>query len=139
MQVKNIVESIKSLWTSITTVETDINDLKKVKREILFNNQNNTSKTIQLNKSAYNYSYLYIEQSSNYNAIIPIYNDEQTNLRGTGGWTGPANAGTCHFYGTLSNGGMKLNVTYFRGLVHTANGDHNAGDDYDITLVVGVR
>lgn len=141
-QATGVIASVKQ---SKTESDTDtyscnyINAAEKPKRKVLFNNSSNTSKTIELSDSAYNYSYLYVHNSSNYSAMIPIYSDEQTNLRGVGGWSGPTNAGTNHFYGSLSNEGKTINVTYFRALVHTAGGTHNDGDDYDVTMVVGIR
>ena len=130
---------IEDLVNAIDDLESQIEELQKPKRVELFNNSNNQSKTIDLVDSAYNYSYLYIHNAANYNVIIPIYSDNQTNLRGVGGWTGAANGGTNHFYGSLSNEGKTINVTYFRALVHNANGNHNAGEDYNVTLIVGIR
>lgn len=84
MQVKDILNSIKKLWS-------EVENLKAPKRTVLFNNSENTSKTIQLTESAYNYSYLFVKDTENYNAIIPIYSNEQVNLRGIGGFSGPEN------------------------------------------------
>ena len=139
MILKNIVDSLKSLWTSLTNAETDITNLKKVTREVLFDDAENTSKTIKLNDSAYNYSYLYVDDGFNYNVIIPIYDSDQTELRGVGAWTGAENGGTNHFYGDLSNAGKTLNVTYFRSLVHNAAGNHNDGADRNVLKVIGVK
>lgn len=130
---------IFDILKKLTNAENRISAIEKPKRTVLFNNANNTSKTIQLSDSAYNYSYLYVHNASNYSAMIPIYSDEQTNLRGVGGWSGAANVGTNHFYGSLSNEGKTIDVSYFRALVHTAGGTHNDGDDYDVKLVVGIR
>lgn len=92
MILKNIVDSLKSLWTSLTNAETDITNLKKVTRDELFNNPSNESLTISLNKSVYDYSYIFVESSQQtYNVIIPIYDSSQTSFRGIGGWSGGAN------------------------------------------------
>lgn len=92
MKLKDIVNSIKSLYTRLTAAETIINDFKKVKREVLFNNPSNESLTISLNKPVYDYSYIYVESSQQtYNVIIPIYDSSQTSFRGIGGWSGDAN------------------------------------------------
>ena len=133
---KNDLDDLSSTVNDLTS---KITELQKPKRIELFNNSSNQSKTINLADSVYNYSYIYLQNAANYNVIIPIYSDNQTNLRGIGGWTGAENAGTNHFYGTLSNEGKTVNVTYFRAMVHNANGDHNEGADYDVTMVVGVR
>lgn len=130
---------LDDLSSTVNDLTSEITELKKPKRVELFNNSGNQSKTINLADSAYNYSYIYLQNAANYNVIIPIYSDNQTNLRGIGGWSGAENVGTNHFYGTLSNEGKVINVTYFRAMVHTANGNHNEGDDYDVTLVVGIR
>ena len=130
---------IYELDKRLISAENRISAVEKPKRTVLFNDSDNTSKTIQLLDSVYNYSYLYVHNTSNYSVMIPIYSDEQTNLRGVGGWSGAANVGTNHFYGSLSNEGKTINVTYFRALVHTAGGAHNDGDDYDVKLVVGIR
>lgn len=131
-QIFKILKRLESVENKISTAE-------KPKRTVLFSDSDNTSKAIQLSDSAYNYSYLYIHNASNYYAVIPIYSDSQQALRGIGGWSGDQNGGTNHFYGSLSNEGKTINATYFRALVHTAGGTHNSGDDYDVKLVVGIR
>lgn len=123
----------------LVSAENRISAVEKPKRTVLFNDSDNTSKTIELSDSAYNYSYLYVHNASNYGVMIPIYDNGQTNLRGVGGWSGAANVGTNHFYGSLSNEGKTIDVSYFRALVHIAGGTHNDGDDYDVKLVVGIR
>lgn len=130
--IKSILTSIKKLWS-------EVEDLKTPKRQALFSNPNNTSKTLNLSDSIYNYSYIYLHNASNYSVMIPIYQINQTNLRGVGGWSGESNVGSNHFYGTVSNNGKTINVTYFRAMVHNANGEHNEGDDYNVTLVIGIR
>lgn len=130
--IKSILTSIKKLWS-------EVEDLKTPKRQALFSNPNNTSKTLNLSDSIYNYSYIYLHNASNYSVMIPIYQINQTNLRGVGGWSGESNVGSNHFYGNVSNNGKTINVTYFRAMVHNANGDHNEGDDYNVTLVIGIR
>ena len=132
LTIKSILTSIKSLWS-------EVEDLKAPKRTVLFSNSNNTSKTLNLTDSIYNYSYIYLHNASNYNVMIPIYSNSQTNLRGVGAWSGASNVGTNHFYGTASNEGRTINVSYFRAMVHNANGNHDEGDDYDVTMVVGIR
>lgn len=132
LTIKSILTSLKSLWS-------EVESLKAPKRTVLFSNSNNTSKTLNLTDSIYNYSYIYLHNAANYNVIISIYSNEQVQLRGVGAWSGASNVGSNHFYGTASNGGKTINVSYFRAMVHNANGNHNEGDDYDVTMVVGIR
>lgn len=121
-----------------TNIENAIDDRKPI-RTVLFNDSSNTSLTIELSESAYNYSYLYINNSSNYYVMVPMWASNQSSLRGIGGWSGNTNVGSTHFYGTLSEDGKTLTVNYFTAMVHKASGNHNAGDDYDVKMVVGVR
>lgn len=114
-------------------------DALELGRTTLFSDSGNSSNVISLSDSAYNYSYLYIRNRSNYYVMVPIYADTQTALRGIGGWSGAANVGSTHFYADLSNSGRLLRVEYFRAMVHESNSNHNAGTDYKVTLVVGVK
>ena len=130
---------IEDLISAIEDLESKIAELQKPKRVELFNNSNNQSKTIDLVDSAYNYSYLYIHNAANYNAIVPIYAEDQTNLRGIGGFSGPENTGSTHFYGTISNEGKTINVEYFKSIAHNSAGNHSSSSDRNVFLVVGIR
>ena len=130
--IKNILNSIKNLTSKVTNLQTPI-------RTVLFDNSENTSKTIQLTESAYNYSYLFVKNAENYNAIIPIYSNEQENLRGIGGFSGSSNTGSTHFYGSLTNEGNTINVDYFLSIAHNSSGNHSASTSRDVLMVVGIR
>lgn len=113
---------------------------EKKQKVVLFNNPSNTANTVQLSDSAYNYSYLYVESSSQLHYVmLPIIKDGQIYLNGIGGWSGEANVGSTHFTGSLSNNGKTLTATYFKTMVHTESSSHSAGTDRKIVSVIGVR
>ena len=103
-------------------------------RKVIFNNSSNTSKTISLSDSVYNYSYLYVCSSSeSYYTIIPIYADSQTTFRGIGGWSGDANVGSTHTGGEFSNGGKTITFGEFRSIAHNASTSRN------VCKIIGIR
>lgn len=130
---------IKKILNSIANLTSKINDLQTPRRMVLFDDSENTSKTIQLTESAYNYSYLFVKNAENYNAIIPIYSDEQISLRGIGGFSGSSNTGSTHFYGSLINEGKTINVDYFLSIAHNSSSNHSASTSRDVLMVVGIR
>lgn len=130
---------IKKILNSIANLTSKINDLQTPKRMVLFNDSDNTSKTIQLTDTAYNYSYLFVKDAENYNVMIPIYSEEQSNLRGIGGFSGSSNTGSTHFYGTLSNEGKTINVDYFLSIAHNSSSNHSASTSRNVLMIVGIR
>ena len=109
-------------------------------RKVLFNNSSNTSKTISLSDSVYNYSYLYVCSSSeSYYTIIPVYDSAQTSFRGIGGWSGNANVGSTHTGGEFSNGGKTITFGEFRSIAHNASSNHSASTSRNVCKIIGIR
>ena len=137
----NLNQMQDNIENAINEAEEKIEELKtKPIREKLFNNLENTSLEITLDKSVYEYSYLYVESNAaTYNAIIPIFSDVQTSFRGIGGFLGEENVGTTHTQGSISNKGKTITFSYFTSIVHNSSGNHTASADRAVCKIIGVR
>lgn len=113
----------------------------KIIRKELFNNSENTNKSIELNDSIYNYRYIYIEGDNYpYYTIIPIYSKSQTNLVGIGGWTGVSgNAGTTQIKATVDASGKNITIETFLSIVHNQNSSHQESIERLSKKVIGIK
>lgn len=137
-------EEIEVLGTVVKNqtnlIHSQLAELSTPIRKLLFNDSSNTSSTIELTDSVYNYSYLYVESSAaTYNVMIPIYSASQSAFRGIGGFSGDANVGSTHAQGTISNEGKTMTFTYLKSIVHTNSNNHSASTDRAVCKVIGVR
>lgn len=110
-------------------------------RKELFNNSENISKTIQLTDSIYNYRYLYIEGDSIlFYIIVPVYSKTQTNLVGTGGWSGTTgNVGTTQIKATVDATGKNITIESFFSIVHITNSSHQESIERFCKKVIGIK
>lgn len=130
----------KRIEDEIESLKTKLEESTKIGREILFNEPNNELSVITLDKSIYDYRYLYIRgESSTYEVTVPIYSNSQTSFRDTNGWAGNSNQGTVHIQGTISNSGKTLTISNFKSIIHNSSSDHSTSYDHNVCIVYGVR
>lgn len=138
--MNSVLNSLKILTETINDIDKRLSNIESPIRETLYNNLDNTSGTVNLSDSVYNYSYLFIQpKTATHYCIVPIYSDTQTSYRGFGGWAGDANVGTAHIIGSITNNGRTLSVRDYKSIVHNSSSNHTETTDRHIGLVIGIR